>query len=347
MRDITNKTDGAGDVLTAGDFNSFNDELENLVRSSGETLDLPGGPDNNLFMIAQTIATYAASTYEDTGAADVYVLDRHDLLKDPKTYFDGMQVSFKAIATNTGASTVDIASLGVKSIVRQNGSALSDSNITAELYSTIVYDSALGKFILQDRSTIVETMLNKTLTNPAINTPKINEAVDLLATSTELNTMDGILSTTTEMNLLVGALSLIKGINDAATLTNKTISGDNNAINEVDSIKDVSGNISGGIITKVLDIGYWNMVATASLDISHGITSAAKILSITAVIEADQASAFSMKTIDYDNAGTTSGSVFAFSSTVRIARAAGGIFNSTTYDYAFRNRGYIYITYYL
>ena len=83
MRDITNKTDGAGDTLGAGDFNSFNDELENLVRSSGETLDLPGGPDSNLFMLAQTIATYAASTYKDTGSANAYVLGRHELLKDP------------------------------------------------------------------------------------------------------------------------------------------------------------------------------------------------------------------------------------------------------------------------
>ena len=84
---------------------------------------------------------------------------------------------------------------------------------------------------------------SETLTNKTLTTPKINENVDLLATSTELNVLDGITATTTELNILDGVtattaeLNYVDGVTSAIqtqlddkstaskteTLTNKTI----------------------------------------------------------------------------------------------------------------------------
>jgi hypothetical protein len=63
-----------------------------------------------------------------------------------------------------------------------------------------------------------ETFTNKTLT-----TPKINENVELLATATELNVLDGITATTTELNYTDGVTSAIQTqLNDKAAATDLT-----------------------------------------------------------------------------------------------------------------------------
>ena len=71
---------------------------------------------------------------------------------------------------------------------------------------------------------------SETLTNKTLTTPKINENVDLLATSTELNILDGATLSTTELNYVDGVTSAIQTqLDDKSTaskietLTNKTI----------------------------------------------------------------------------------------------------------------------------
>jgi hypothetical protein len=63
-----------------------------------------------------------------------------------------------------------------------------------------------------------ETFTNKTLT-----TPKINENVELLATATELNILDGAILSTTELNYVDGVTSAIQTqLNDKAAATDLT-----------------------------------------------------------------------------------------------------------------------------
>ena len=70
----------------------------------------------------------------------------------------------------------------------------------------------------QDFATLAGT---ETFTNKTLTTPKINENVDLLATSTELNVLDGITATTTELNYVDGVTSAIQ-----TQLNDKASSGD-------------------------------------------------------------------------------------------------------------------------
>lgn len=62
------------------------------------------------------LASGRAFNYDDSGAADVYVLDVQTNQQGPQSYFDGMECIFIAGNSNTGASTVDVNGIGVVDI---------------------------------------------------------------------------------------------------------------------------------------------------------------------------------------------------------------------------------------
>jgi len=127
MRDIQTKTDGVS-TLPASQYNAnLLNELQNAVESVGITLDPEGGADTNLFMLAQTLATYAldGGFYQDSGTANTYVLSKIiATFKSPEDYFNGMSVSFVVGNTNTGVSTINVAGLGAKSLKSAGSLAL-------------------------------------------------------------------------------------------------------------------------------------------------------------------------------------------------------------------------------
>jgi hypothetical protein len=79
----------------------------------------------------------------DTGAADAYVVA---MPYAPASYVDGSLVIFKASGTNTGAATINVNSLGVKSITRQSGATLEAADIVSGKFTILVYNSTSGKF---------------------------------------------------------------------------------------------------------------------------------------------------------------------------------------------------------
>tara|TARA_R110000796_G_scaffold65782_2_gene151815 strand:+ start:25216 stop:26118 length:903 start_codon:yes stop_codon:yes gene_type:complete len=84
----------------------------------------------------------------DTGAADAYTF-----ATTPATtsYSDGDVFVFKAGAANTGASTLNIDSVGVADISRPNGVALQVGDILANQIVTVVYESDASDFFLQEK----------------------------------------------------------------------------------------------------------------------------------------------------------------------------------------------------
>lgn len=116
MKDIPQKVNG--DYLDASEWNTVYDESKNVIVSTSQTLS-----ESDVFQIAKAMAIYAAEGdyYEDTGTADTYVLQVPDAKKAPIIYSDGLRARFKVGNTNTGASTVNVASIGVKNIKKNNG----------------------------------------------------------------------------------------------------------------------------------------------------------------------------------------------------------------------------------
>ena len=152
---------GAGDgtpyvLARANDLFGF---MQALLRSSNITVS--GNADTALVsQYIQSVVELAggrANTYDETGAADVYVLDVRANQQGPQSYFQGMDASFFVGVTNTGASTVDINGLGVKDIKNKDGSALAAGALRAGEFLTIQYN---GTYFIISSEGSVETVTN-------------------------------------------------------------------------------------------------------------------------------------------------------------------------------------------
>ncbi len=138
--------------------------------------------------------TYAA----DTGAADAYVID---LAKAPTAYTDGMTVLFKASNANTGAATLNVNSLGVKPLARQDGTALRAGDINAaevvqasyngthfrlvSSTSKMVSDAETAATTATTQAGIATAQANTATTQAGIATTKAGEAADSATTASE------------------------------------------------------------------------------------------------------------------------------------------------------------------
>lgn len=145
MQDLNDKV--TGNTLTAAEWDEVPSELQNVITALGQTL---SGADFN--QLGKAIAGYAANGtfYTDGGAADAYVLTAIGTGKQaPPSYIDGMLAAFLVTNTNTGASTVNVASLGVKDIKDKNGVALGAGALTAGQIAFLRYDSSNGWFVYE------------------------------------------------------------------------------------------------------------------------------------------------------------------------------------------------------
>ena len=84
---------------------------------------------------------------DSTGTANTYAVT---LTYEPDTYVDGMRVTFRVNVTNTGASTLNVNSLGAKSLKQVDGSDPGAGALTATRIVKVIYDSDTDTFILRD-----------------------------------------------------------------------------------------------------------------------------------------------------------------------------------------------------
>lgn len=157
MRDYQTKANkgGVADSINAerfgaGEFNSIALELENAVSTSDQTLAPDDGTGEVSTQLAMAMAIYGAggaAYHIDSGAANAYVLNPVSPKESPPDYFDGFTVSFIAGNANTGASTVNVNSMGAKSITQPDGSALTGGEINGNV--TIRYSDSNNRFEVQ------------------------------------------------------------------------------------------------------------------------------------------------------------------------------------------------------
>jgi hypothetical protein len=104
--------------------------------------------------------------------------------------------------------------------------------------------------------------------------------------------------------------------------------------------------IDAHLVKTVFQIGAWDMDATIVITVNHSIPDITKIRSVSAMIFND-AGTFILPLDSFNSStGTMQGGVTDISATqVRLTRLAGGSFDSTSYNDAVINRGYITVEY--
>jgi hypothetical protein len=105
-------------------------------------------------------------------------------------------------------------------------------------------------------------------------------------------------------------------------------------------------NALGGLITKVINIGDWNMDANSSTNVAHGLSDFLKIRTVSVMIRRDDDSFFyDLQVVNFLN-GLTSGSVLSIGPTnIILQRTDTGAFDSIDFNATSFNRGWVTIQY--
>lgn len=140
MRDYQTKSNVGAlpDTITAtrfgsGEFNSIAVELENAVSTSDQTLAAADGTGEVSTQLAMALAIYGAGGafyHADSGVVNAYVLTPISPKESPPSYFDGFTVIFEPGTPNNTASTVNVATLGVKDITYSDGNPLEGGELS-------------------------------------------------------------------------------------------------------------------------------------------------------------------------------------------------------------------------
>ena len=116
---------------------------------------------------ARNINAYVA----DTGSTNAYAIAPSPVIS---AYAAGQVFIFKAVNANTGASTLNVNSLGTKSIVKNGSTALASGDIASGQAVTVIYDGTNFQIISPLSSTTTagspQGSINTAITSPASTT---------------------------------------------------------------------------------------------------------------------------------------------------------------------------------
>ena len=143
----------AGTTITSTAFNALTADLatglSTCMTKDGQTVatgNIPMGSNKITGMAAGTAATDAANlTQVQTTAAKLLSVSGTDTITASGTptvaaYTSGAMYYFSPAATNTGAVTINIDSLGSKSITKEGTTALAAGDLTSGKMAVVVYD---------------------------------------------------------------------------------------------------------------------------------------------------------------------------------------------------------------
>lgn len=139
--DINSRTEN----IAAG-FSKIPAPLATAPTSKGfsETFDIEDATDLTHPLAANQDQKQSLVYVEDTGAADAMVVTMSPI---PAAYTAGMKVVVKAVAPNTGATTINVNSLGAKAVTSPKGAALAANAIVADMICQLMYDGTSFQLI--------------------------------------------------------------------------------------------------------------------------------------------------------------------------------------------------------
>lgn len=124
MQDLTGKITGSS--LTAAEWNQLPEEVQRVITNAGITL---SGAATDQLVKALALTVGSGSFYTDGGSANAYSLSNVLTFQNATTYSDGLKIRFRPAFANTGASTVNVAGVGIKDLVDKWGDPLSGNEL--------------------------------------------------------------------------------------------------------------------------------------------------------------------------------------------------------------------------
>lgn len=156
-----------GNQVAPDEYNNIVVGVKNIITSSDQTIDTSNT------QITKGIADYAAvgTFYTDSGVANAYVLSSIGSRLAPNAYTEGMEIRFRAGNSNTGASTVNVAGLGLKNIKKADGSTdIESGDISTDYDTRVRYDGTV--FRLSSFSDV-----NNFTVNGKFNSPQATQTI--------------------------------------------------------------------------------------------------------------------------------------------------------------------------
>jgi len=231
-----------GENSATGDINLGNNKLTNVANGSLATDAV------NINQIQDSIGTYV----DDTGAANSYVLTLSPAIT---SYVKGQSFTFKASASNTGPSVINVNSVGSKAILDQYSSALEGNSILANGVYTVVYDGTVFKLLSttsKDVGFSVEGSNGAPITNTWTRVPWTTEVRDPgsnFASSGYTCPTDGVYLFNSA--IAYGSMAADSGLIEIALYVNS--SAYRIATSHGDVYEDTAGNSIAGINISVCD----------------------------------------------------------------------------------------------
>jgi hypothetical protein len=147
MEDLTGKSTGSN--LTAAEWNQLPQEVQNIITDLG--LSLSSG---DLDQLGKAMAAFLAAGqyYTCTGSSNAFVLTKIGNKQAPASYHDGMTIRFRPNHTSTGAATINVNSIGVVDLKREDASAIAAGDLDTTRDCTARYDDATGDFFVMNSS---------------------------------------------------------------------------------------------------------------------------------------------------------------------------------------------------
>ncbi len=137
MQDLNGKvTDG---TLTAVEWNEVPSEMQNIIEATTYAQTLSSG---DLDQLGKGVSGYAASAtfYTGSGTANAHIATKLAGLQAPPNYGNGMVVRFRPSNANTAGATINVDSLGVKTIKKEDGTVLSAGDLGTDRDAWLRYD---------------------------------------------------------------------------------------------------------------------------------------------------------------------------------------------------------------
>ena len=166
---VDNLPGDPNNLVEAVDMNGLKNENNNLISSTGVALNTS---DNEQSTDAVSVYAAGGDFYSDSGVADAYVLSVVGSKRSPQAYFVGMRIRFLPGNTNTGASTVNVDTIGVINIKLQDG--IADPNagdIVADHELVLVFDGT--NFVYENASVASQADMETPTSNTKFVSPLV------------------------------------------------------------------------------------------------------------------------------------------------------------------------------